>query len=148
MWGCETGRNVWCSKQRPWGTSDWQYAVNSIWSPLTRRRWWNGMGDDTAFCGITSTMIRCQPDHPNSPSPYPFQSKSFLLPIRHPPQVARRTRVLCGRQANECTVGSKCLVLCDVEKHHGQLIGMHFTHAISLFCQEVVTTHEKNRVNT
>ena len=47
-------------------------AVSSIWSPLTRRRWWNHIGDDTALGGITSAMIRRQPDHLNCPSSYPF----------------------------------------------------------------------------
>ena len=46
--------------------------VNSIWSPLAWRQWWNHIGDDTALCGITSAMIRRQPDHLNCPSPYPF----------------------------------------------------------------------------
>ena len=46
--------------------------VSSIWSPLTRRRWWNHIGDDTALGGITSAMIRRQPDHLNCPSSYPF----------------------------------------------------------------------------
>ena len=40
-------------------------AVNSIWSPLTRRRWWNHIGDDKALGGITTAMIRRQPDHFN-----------------------------------------------------------------------------------
>ena len=47
-------------------------AVSSIWSPLTRRRWWNPIGDDTALGGITSAVIRRQPDHLNWPSSYPF----------------------------------------------------------------------------
>ena len=46
--------------------------MSSIWSPLTRRRWWNHIGDDTALGGITSEMIRRQPDHLNCPSSYPF----------------------------------------------------------------------------
>ena len=47
-------------------------SVSSIWSPLTRRRGWNHIGDDTALCGITSAMMRRQPDHLNCPSSYPF----------------------------------------------------------------------------
>jgi len=54
--------------------------VSSIWSPLTRRRWWNHIGDDTALCGITSAMIRRQPDHLNCPFPCPPFIPSPLKP--------------------------------------------------------------------
>ena len=78
-------------------------TVNSIWSLLVRRRWWNHIGDDTVLCGIKSAMIRRQLDHLKCPSPYPFPPfnpfpfQSDLLRT-----VARRMRALGGRQAMPC----------------------------------------------
>ena len=76
-------------------------TVNSIWSPLTRRRWWNHIDDDTALCGITSAMIRRQPDHLTCPSPHPVTpSNSFAFQSDLLRTATRRMGELCGRQAN------------------------------------------------
>ena len=74
--------------------------MSSIWSPLTRRRWWNHIGDDTALCGITSAMIRRQPDHLNCPSPYPFPLSSLPPSNPIPSRGCEANGVMCGRQAS------------------------------------------------
>ena len=96
--------------------------VSSIWSPLTRRRWWNHIGDDTALGGITSAMIRRQPDHLNCPSPCPFPPsnpfpfKSSLLPARSPRAAARQTWLQSNRRAGPA---GRSVLLCQQAAQQG-----------------------------